>query len=365
MANQICLNMIVKNEAHIIRRCLAQVRPLIHSWVIVDTGSTDGTRELVQQELAGVPGSLHERPWKDFGHNRTEALGLARESGAEYALVIDADEELVVPEGFTWPQLSADSYQTLHAFGDSRFYRTQLMRLAMPWRYVGVLHDVAVCQAARAPGRIEGLVTMVRFDSTRNKDPLDKCLRDAEVLERALDEEPSNARYVFYLAQNCRDSQQHVKAEHYYRKRAGMGGWDEEIWFSLFQIGVLRERMKRPAAQVLEAHLEAFNARPTRAEPLVALARYFRLQEQYASALVFAKTALDIPKPQDILFLDSASYTWRARDEYAIATYWLGQYEESLLATERLLAPESGLPESETERVRRNRRFALDKLGRA
>jgi tetratricopeptide (TPR) repeat protein len=355
--------MIVKDEAHVIRRCLARVKPFIDSWVIVDTGSTDGTQEIIRQELGSHAG-LYERPWKDFGHNRTEALELARATGATYAFVIDADEEFTAPEGFAWPTLSADHYHVLQASGDNRFYRTQLMRLAMPWRYVGVLHEVAMCEGAQPPRRIEGVVTYGRFDSARNKDGIEKYRRDVQVLERALEQEPKNARYMFYLAQSYRDCKDSLRAEHCYRKRADMGGWDEEVWSSLFQIGQMRDQMSRPAAQIIEAYLEAFNFRPTRAEPLVALARYFRIKQEYGSCLVFARAALDIPKPKDILFLDSSSYEWRARDEYAIATYWLGQYEESLLANNRLLEPGSSLPETQRERVQKNQRFALDKLGR-
>ncbi|MCJ2050481.1 glycosyltransferase, partial [Methylobacterium sp. J-070] len=50
--------MIVKNEAHVIRRCLESVRPIIDHWVIVDTGSTDGTEEVIRAALADVPGTL-------------------------------------------------------------------------------------------------------------------------------------------------------------------------------------------------------------------------------------------------------------------------------------------------------------------
>ena len=74
----ICLNMIVKNEAHVIERCLASARPLIDAWCIVDTGSSDGTQGKIGELMAGIPGTLHERPWKNFGHNRGEALDLAR-----------------------------------------------------------------------------------------------------------------------------------------------------------------------------------------------------------------------------------------------------------------------------------------------
>lgn len=363
---RICLNMIVKDEAHVIRRCLAKVRPFIDHWVIVDTGSTDDTRELIRLELAGVPGELYERPWKDFGSNRTEALELARQSGADYALVIDADEEFTPSEGFAWPPLTADSYQTLQASGGgNRFYRTQIMRLALPWHYVGVLHEVAVCPGARRPERLEGIVVHGRFDSARNKNPTEKYKNDARVLEKALEQEPGNARYVFYLAQSYRDSHQNLQAEHCYRKRADMGGWDEEVWYSLYQIGILRERLHRPAIDIVEAHLAAYNYRPSRAEPLVALAGYFRARDIHGSALAFAKAALDIPRPKkDILFLDSATYDWRPLDEYAISSYWVGNHEDSLRACDELLAEGSLLPEAQRERVAKNRRFAAEKLGR-
>jgi glycosyltransferase involved in cell wall biosynthesis len=47
----IALCMIVRNEAHIIERCLASVLPLIDYVLIVDTGSSDGTQQVVRHYL--------------------------------------------------------------------------------------------------------------------------------------------------------------------------------------------------------------------------------------------------------------------------------------------------------------------------
>src|SRR6476661_4394199 len=115
--------MIVKNESAVIGRCLSSVLPLIEHWFIVDTGSTDGTQEIVRSALRSVPGQLVERPWVDFGHNRSELLRLAG-TQAEYLLLMDADMTL---EGDfdELAELTADSYYVRHA-GEPTYWNIRL-----------------------------------------------------------------------------------------------------------------------------------------------------------------------------------------------------------------------------------------------
>src|SRR5262245_56903347 len=89
----ICLVMIVRNEASVIERCLDSVKPFIDCWVICDTGSTDRTKEIIRESLAGIPGTMHDVGWQDFGRNRTIALRFAR-GKADYHLLLDADMTL-------------------------------------------------------------------------------------------------------------------------------------------------------------------------------------------------------------------------------------------------------------------------------
>jgi glycosyltransferase involved in cell wall biosynthesis len=100
--------MIVRNEAHIVHEVLDCVAPHIDSWVIVDTGSTDGTQDVIRAHMQqlGIPGELHERPWRNFGDNRSEALELAR-GHADYIWVIDADDLVVGAPDFSL--LNADA----------------------------------------------------------------------------------------------------------------------------------------------------------------------------------------------------------------------------------------------------------------
>ena len=74
---RICLNMIVRDEAAVIERCLRSARPYIQAWAVSDTGSSDGTQDIVRRVLGDLPGELIERPWIDFAANRNEALQLA------------------------------------------------------------------------------------------------------------------------------------------------------------------------------------------------------------------------------------------------------------------------------------------------
>ena len=354
--------MIVKNETRVIRRCLDTVRPFIDYWVIVDTGSDDGTQDTVREILSDIPGELHERPWKDFGTNRSEALELARDK-ADYTLIIDADEVLVTEPGFTMPELTLDEYATEHAAGDSgtTFFLPQIVKSSLPWRYEGVLHEHIACDEPHSRGRIPGILCRGFFDGARNVDPKLKYQNDARVLEKALEDDPDNSRYVFYLAQSYRDAGNLERAIEAYARRAAMGGWAEEVWYSLYQRGVLLARQGGPFAPALEAYLAAYQYRPSRAEPLCDLARHYRVSKQFALAYLFASRAAAIARPNDSLFLDVNVYTWRSLDELSIAAYYVGQPKEALALGERLLR-EGRLPDSERGRVEQNLEFSRQAL---
>jgi glycosyltransferase involved in cell wall biosynthesis len=358
------LCMIVRNETHVIERCLSTLRGLIDHWTVVDTGSSDDTREKVARALAGIPGSLHDREWRNFGHNRSEALALARPH-ADYSFVIDADETLEVPAGFRWPALLADQYRLLHANGSNRYWRTSLVCNRLAWRYVGVLHEYVEAQGAGPAVNLSGPVVWGYFDGGRSigLSTAEKYARDARTLEAALVDEPDNSRYQFYLAQSYRDSGQTGRAIEAYLKRATMGGWEEEVWYALFQAAALQVQAGAPADVVIAAYLRAHEARPTRAEALCDLARYLRLRERHALAHVFAARAKDIPRPADILFLADDVYTWRSLDEYAVSAYWVGAFAESADACRRLLAA-STTPVDQRARIMENLRFAESRLNR-
>lgn len=350
---QICLSMIVKNEAPVIARCLASVRPWIDHWVIVDTGSSDGTQDLVRTALHGLPGQLHERPWYNFAHNRNEALALARPHG-DFVLFIDADEQLQMPAGFAWPQLPASGYMFRCVMNGWRYARNSLVSAHPSWRWEGVLHEYLTTDQPHQWSTLEGPTILVSHDGARARDP-STYLKDIEVLRQALAREPQHTRYTFYLAQSYRDAGMLADSLHLYRQRITLGGWEEEVWFAAFQVAVLLERLQAPPAEVQQAYLHAYAMRPHRAEPLCELARYLRLRGEFALAHLYALRAAAMKLPNDMLFIDAAVYTWRALDELASSAWYAGAKDDGCRAITQLLA-EQRFPATERPRLEANQR---------
>jgi glycosyltransferase involved in cell wall biosynthesis len=361
--SSICLGMIVKNEAHVIRRCLASVLPFVDAWVVADTGSTDGTQDLVREALADRPGTLIERPWVDFAHNRNEVLEAAR-GRATYTFVIDADETLAIAPDFVRPPLSADSYDAEVEYGSTRYHRKQLVRNALPWRYKGVLHEYLTCPSAQTAAFLPGIRTVVSHDGARARDPL-TYRRDALLLERALLADPDDARNVFYLAQSYRDAGDLDPAIRHYGRRATMGGWEDEAWFSLHQVAVLRERRGDPWPEVMADHLAAYRHSPHRAEPLYHVAMHYQRARDFHTAQIFFRQALRIPTPAPTrLFVWKPMYDHLLEMEYGVSLYYTGDHAEAVAVADRLLA-RGGMPEAVAGQLARNREYSLAREPRA
>ena len=355
----ICLNMIVRNEAHIVREVLDTVAPYISYWVIVDTGSDDGTQDVVRNHLdhLGIPGEIHQRPWLDFGHNRSEAMALARGHG-DYIWVIDADDLVVGSLDFS--RLDADVYEVRHGPETGfTYWRRQLFRDEMPWRYVGVVHEYAECDEPYASKRLEGdyYIDSRRLGG-RNLDP-EKYARDRDLLLAQIERNPDDSRSVFYLAQSYYDLGDYANARDWYARRADMGGWEEEVYCAIFRLGESMAQLGAPWQETQDAYLRAWEFRPTRAEPLHAIAYAYRVAQRYHLGHLFAERAASIPLPvADTLFVGADVYAFRAVDEQAVCASWIGRHAEALTLCRRLLAGRD-LSDDDRTRIAANRDISV------
>jgi len=224
----ICLNMIVKNESHIIASTLQNILDHIQIdyWVISDTGSTDNTIELITTFFRekNIPGEIFLDEWKDFGHNRTKMLEHAFNK-TDYVFIFDADD-LMCGNAMLSPNsssvLTKDAYYVPFENPIS-YHRLILVSNRMRWKYVGVLHEYIVnIDPITTQEYLSGdyYINSRRLGS-RSKNPT-KYFDDAVTLANAFQAETGDIqlknRYAYYCAQSYLDAGKHEKAIEWYEK---------------------------------------------------------------------------------------------------------------------------------------------------
>lgn len=316
---KLCLNMIVRNEADKIIRCLKSVTPYISCAVILDTGSTDKTPEIMGDYFNqnGIPHTIKVGVFKNFEQARNDALELARRSDFkyDYLLLDDADMVLKVDDPDFRDKLVLPVYGLVQKSGSLSYNNTRLVQRDVTAKYRGVTHEYF---DHPQNGVLSGVYFDDKADGTNRKN---KFTRDIALLREALEKEPNNARYWFYIGQSYRDAGMHKEAADAYNKRMNMGGWDEEVWNARVNYGHCLLDLKDEGGFIREM-LAAYNQRPTRAEPLYDLAKFYRERGLNNAALLVLDTAMKIPYPKDSLFVNDYVYREGLRQEFSVVAFY-------------------------------------------
>jgi tetratricopeptide (TPR) repeat protein len=345
------LVMIVKNEARRISEVLTSYRPYIDAWTILDTGSTDGTQDMIRGELAGIPGTLYEEPFVNFATSRNRALelhGLA----TVFSIMPNGD----VLEGGPALRSFLEAHRQDHAgayrvrIAPGHYYHPLVMRTGAGWHYRWRTHECAMGpnQGPQIPA-----VTVHRDRGTRtDAEWRSRWERDVVLLNQDRVDDPNDPRPYFYLGQTHECLGQHALALPFFERRAEMGGYFDEVFEAKFRIGKMKASLGRPWAEIQQAYLEAYAHDPRRAEPLYAISEYWYDKQQHHISRIFATAAAELPKAPTDLFLDEEIYRWKAADRAAISSFYSGHKDEG-----RFYAEEAVSRRPDDERLRANRAF--------
>jgi len=340
------LVMIVKNEEAVLERALRSALPFISTYVIVDTGSTDSTKEIVRRVLADVSGLLVDRPWTNFGAGRSEALALC-DSHMDWAIMLDADDNLEgqVPPSDLWTQSTSmdqvDGFAMRIQHGSIWHQRVQIFRTGRGWCYDGVVHESPRCgrpmdgtspKIAMLPPQT---YMVTRCEGARSRDPL-KYAKDAALLEQELALKPTDSRTLFYLAQSYRDAGQKEKAAAAYKQFLDLSGtWVQEQYMAIVNLlGLIADEEEK-----IRLTWKAIDLCPDRAEAPFTLLRDRRTaslpitQQMYAIA-----TAVSNRTPAStLLFMNPTIYQWGLDDELAVVAFATKHYKEAYDASVRCI----------------------------
>ena len=340
--------LMVRNESRILERCVDSLRSLADLILVVDTGSTDDTVD--QARALGCV--VREHPWQDFGHNRTMSFQEALAYGPGWALVIDADMKLVVdpPKLRELLKGCGDAGLTMMQKNGTLEYRNvRLMNLSDNWQCKGVTHEYWACR--------HGTVGEVPKDIAYIDDvgdggcKADKFERDERLLKEGLREEPWNERYYFYMANTLACQGKTAEACEYYKQRITAGGWQEEVFYSMYQLAKLT-----PDFLEAEMWVQKALAVADRPEALLWLVEALRRKNQFFKAWHYLQLAAAMAPGENRLFLE-ADAPERVAFERSVLHYYVSpdRDEGMRLCLEALVGPYEG-------QVRDNMKFYARRL---
>jgi glycosyltransferase involved in cell wall biosynthesis len=324
--NTLCLSIIVKNEESVIERCLKSARPFINYCMISDTGSEDNTVAKIQElfKTLSLPGEVHSDKWVNFAHNRN--LSLERCAGkTDYVLFMDADEIITDPKNELPIKENLDAFYGKSTMPHFEFEKVRICRNDGNWEWRGAIHEYLHCKKTH-----EIKKTSIAFtdlgDGDRNRSG-SKFYRDAIVLEEEYRKNPKDCRTLFYLAQTYEHLGILDKATDSYAERILAGGWEEEVYYSMFRLADIYYRITKDIHKSLNLYLNAFVYRPCRLESL--LSACVKLRDIKAWSTIHQLTQnIRNTKTEDILFVDRSA-EWRIVEEHGLAAYWLGKKDEA------------------------------------
>ena len=364
----LCLNMIVKNEAHCIVDTLTHLCSKFDFdyWVICDTGSTDQTRELIQAFFKGkIEGELHEDVWVDFGHNRSLALDYAYQK-TDYLLIFDADDSIV--GNVVLPELDHDSYA--FQFGQvTKHLRTLLIHNRKHWRFVGVLHEYLECLESNRSTTLKGDYYVISGrHGHRSKDPR-KYHKDAALLEIAYAEayfkrDPIYNRYSFYCANSYRDANDLDKAIHWYKHTLTLDNWKQEKYVCCLKLHELFVKKNTPE-QGFYYLLESYKYDKTRVEGMYLLIQHYCIQKENDMAFSFyqwIQPYYETPNEgSHRLFVDEPIYTFYLPYYMIIVCERLQKYELGLKMYEIIFEKRARVGEWWIKNLMYNLKFFIGK----
>ncbi len=363
---KLALNFICKDESHVIEKMLNSVKNVADLIVATDTGSTDGTQDLIRNfgKENNIPTYVFDRPFDDFEKSRNHSMQKLRDvvqelgwdSNKVHGFWIDCDETLVVDPKFDKNQFTNDLYMINTYIGPMKYTRNTFFRVSLPFRWYGPVHEFIICDKKDiTSGLATGVHVDVKMEGNSWKGNIAaKYKSHAFVLEKYIDENRQDPRWIFYLAQSYHDSatvsdnleenQERLRRSlKYYRERTErLDGYAEEIYYAQFRIGTIMRSLEEPWNITHQELLKAYAMDPLRGESIKVIIDYYLQMGEWHLAYLYTKFAKENfhgknPYPNRLLFVDEALYVWKFAESHAAASFYTGRKEEARACYEEIV----------------------------
>ena len=326
--------------------------------VVNDTGSTDGTQDIIRKfgEDNNIPTYVFERPFDDFEKSRNHAIQKLKDVVGElgwdpdkvHGYWFDCDETLIIDSKFKKDQFVNDLYMINTFIGQMKYTRNTFFKVSKPFRWYGPIHEFIVCDDKNITS---GLATDIHVDvkmigASWQGDIPTKYKNHAFVLEKYIDNNRQDPRWIFYTAQSYHDSasipdnreeneERLRRSLKYYKERVNRtDGYPEEIYYSQFRIGTIMKNLEESWNLTHQELLKAYNIDPMRGESIKIIIDYYLQMNEWNLAYIYSKFAKvnfhgKNPYPNRLLFVDEALYIWKFAEAHAATCFYTGRMDEA------------------------------------
>ncbi|WP_195574229.1 glycosyltransferase [Paenibacillus sp. 1001270B_150601_E10] len=322
----VSLCMIVKNEEDTLPRCLSSVKDIVQEIIIVDTGSTDKTKEVA----CTFTDHVVDFKWiHDFAAARNHAFSLATQ---EYILWLDADDvfcekdrvrlkKLLLNLDPIYDSVTMEYHLAFDEYGNvtSRNRRNRLVKRSNGFKWIGKVHEYLEVWGSIFNSDVAVTHASVRHDHNRNISIYEEALRSGESF---------TPRDLYYYANELKDHGQYHKAIEYYNQFLNTEkGWIEDVLATCGKLADCYHALKDGDGE-LSSSLRALHYAAPRPDTCCRLGYYFLTKGDYQSAIFWYENAVRTSVSRENLgFVNVACSTWLPHLQLCVCYDRVGQHQ--------------------------------------
>jgi len=303
--NLIHLCIMVKNAGPLFEKVLTENLSIIDRWTILDTGSTDGTQDIIRKVLKDKKGKLYEEPFINFRESRNRCLDLAGKNckylvmlDDTYAIRGDLRQFLNVVRGDQF----ASSYSLLILSDDVEYYSNRVTISERGLRYIYTIHEVITDVNNKENVVIPKHASNIHDHRApyMEKRTMDRKKYDLQLLHDMVRDDPTNPRHYYYLAQTYNLLEDYENAAVWFRKRAftELKGHDQEAVDSCFELArIYNFKLNKPWDECKELYEKTYELDKSRPEALYFIGIHYHLQGDTKTSYQYFKNAFQIGYP--------------------------------------------------------------------